>query len=49
MTAPAVFENFMVRTIDKWLDKDGGVRYGPYISGSYLFLEPLKAEFRTGP
>ncbi|UCF92656.1 MAG: hypothetical protein JSW39_00425 [Desulfobacterales bacterium] len=46
MSAEAFFEDFMPIAIDKWLDKDSGVTYVPYLMGSRYSQEPLKAEFR---
>ncbi|MBM4314888.1 MAG: hypothetical protein FJ122_13375 [Deltaproteobacteria bacterium] len=36
---------FMPDTIDKWLDRDSGVTYVPYLMGSRYSLQPLRAEF----
>ena len=35
----------MPTAIDKWLEKDSGVTYVPYLMGSRYSLEALKAEF----
>lgn len=46
MTDNVFYEDFMPSTIDKWLEKDSGVEYIPYLMGSRYSLELLKAEFR---
>ena len=46
MTDVVFYEDFMPRSIDKWLEKDSGVEYIPYLMGSRYSLEPLNAEFR---
>jgi sugar (pentulose or hexulose) kinase len=45
MSAEAFFGEFMSASIEKWLNKDSGVTYVPYLMGSRYSLEPLKAEF----
>jgi len=45
MSADAFFTDFMPAAIDRWLDKDSGVTYVPYLMGSRYSLNPLKAEF----
>ena len=45
LTNEAFFNDFMPAAIDKWLDKDSGVTYVPYLMGSRYSLKPLKAEF----
>jgi sugar (pentulose or hexulose) kinase len=45
MTAEEFFNDFMPAAIDKWLDKESGVTYVPYLMGSRYSQEPLKAEF----
>ncbi len=46
MTSEKFFEDFIPQAIDKWLDKESGVTYIPYLMGSRYSLQPLKAEFR---
>ena len=46
MTSEEFFEDFIPQAIDKWLDKESGVTYIPYLMGSRYSLQPLKAEFR---
>ena len=46
MTNDEFYEDFMPSSIDKWLEKDSGVEYIPYLMGSRYSLKPLKAEFR---
>ncbi len=45
MTRDAFFNDFMPAAIDRWLDRDSGVIYAPYLMGSRYSLEPLKAGF----
>jgi sugar (pentulose or hexulose) kinase len=45
MTNEEFFDEFMPAAIDKWLDKDSGVAYVPYLMGSRYSQKPLKAEF----
>ena len=45
MSADAFFGDFMPAAIDKWLNKDSGVTYVPYLMGSRYSLEPLKVAF----
>ncbi|MGD8445817.1 MAG: FGGY-family carbohydrate kinase [Desulfobacterales bacterium] len=45
MTDEKFYEDFMPRSIDRWLDRESGVTYIPYLMGSRYSLEPLKAEF----
>jgi sugar (pentulose or hexulose) kinase len=45
MSTDEFFNDFMPAAIDKWLNKDSGVTYVPYLMGSRYSLEPLKAEF----
>jgi sugar (pentulose or hexulose) kinase len=46
MTSEKFFEDFIPRAIDKWLDKESGVTYIPFLMGSRYSQLPLKAEFR---
>jgi len=46
MTSEKFFEEFIPKAIDKWLHKESGVTYIPYLMGSRYSLLPLKAEFR---
>lgn len=39
------FTDFMPSAIDRWLNKESGVIYVPYLMGSRYSLEPLKAAF----
>jgi sugar (pentulose or hexulose) kinase len=45
MSADHFYNNFLTSTIDKWLDRESGVSYIPYLMGSRYSLEALKAEF----
>jgi xylulokinase len=45
MSVAEFFGDFMPAAIDKWLHKDSGVTYVPYLMGSRYSLEPLKAAF----
>lgn len=45
MSADEFFGDFMPAAIDKWLNKDSGVTYVPYLMGSRYSLKPLKATF----
>jgi xylulokinase len=47
MSDAQFFNEFMPAALDKWLDRDSGVVYIPYLMGSRYSLEPLKAEFRN--
>lgn len=46
MSEEKFFTDFIPRSIDKWLSRDSGVTYVPYLMGSRYSLAPLKAEFR---
>ncbi len=39
------FNEFVPGAIERWLEKESGVRYIPYLMGSRYSLLPLKAEF----
>jgi len=39
------FNEFLPDAVDRWLDRDSGVSYIPYLMGSRYSLQPLKAEF----
>jgi len=39
------FNEFLPDAVDRWLDRDSGVSYVPYLMGSRYSLQPLKAEF----
>jgi sugar (pentulose or hexulose) kinase len=41
----AYYGDFMPNALDKWLDRESGVTYVPYLMGSRYSLQPLKAEF----
>ena len=45
MSPDDYFGNFMPNAIDGWLDRESGVTYVPYLTGSRYSLQPLKAEF----
>lgn len=45
MSRNEFFNDFMPAAINKWLDRDSGVIYVPYLMGSRYSLEPLKAGF----
>lgn len=45
MTVDAYYGDFMPRAVDRWLERESGVTYVPYLMGSRYSLEPLRAEF----
>jgi len=45
MSEDEFFKDFMPSAIDRWLKKESGVTYVPYLMGSRYSLEPLKAAF----
>jgi len=45
MSEEKFFADFIPRAIDKWLNRESGVTYIPYLMGSRYSLAPLKAEF----
>jgi sugar (pentulose or hexulose) kinase len=45
LTVDAFYGDFMPKAIDRWLDRESGVIYVPYLMGSRYSLEPLRAEF----
>jgi sugar (pentulose or hexulose) kinase len=45
MTDEEFFGDFMVRAVERWLDRESGVSYIPYLMGSRYSQEPMKAEF----
>ena len=45
LSPDAYYGDFMPKAIDKWLDRESGVTYVPYLMGSRYSLEPLRAEF----
>jgi sugar (pentulose or hexulose) kinase len=46
LTEAEFYTDFIPRAIDRWLHRQSGVVYIPYLMGSRYSLEPLKAEFR---
>ena len=46
MSRDEFFDDFMPTAIDRWLERDSGVSYVPYLMGSRYSLDPLKAEFK---
>ena len=46
MSEEEFFDDFIPSAIDKWLHRESGVSYIPYLMGSRYSLAPLKAEFR---
>jgi sugar (pentulose or hexulose) kinase len=46
MSDEKFFADFIPQAIDKWLNRESGVTYIPYLMGSRYSLAPLKAEFR---
>ncbi len=46
MSRDEFFDDFMPNAIDRWLERDSGVSYVPYLMGSRYSLDPLKAEFK---
>jgi xylulokinase len=46
MCPEAYYGDFMPQAIDRWLERESGVTYVPYLMGSRYSLDPLKAEFR---
>ncbi len=45
MSSEAYYGDFMPQAIDRWLERESGVTYVPYLMGSRYSHEPLKAEF----
>jgi sugar (pentulose or hexulose) kinase len=45
MTPDHYYGDFMPKAIDRWLDRESGVSYVPYLMGSRYSLQPLRAEF----
>ena len=45
MTPEQFFDEFIPGAVDRWLEKESGVTYIPYLMGSRYSTEPLKAEF----
>jgi sugar (pentulose or hexulose) kinase len=45
MSPDDFYGNFMPHAIDKWLDRESGIAYVPYLMGSRYSLQPLRAEF----
>ncbi len=46
LTVESFYTDFIERTVTKWLERDSGVTYLPFLMGSRYSLNPLKAEFR---
>ena len=46
MSEESFYTEFMPQAIDRWLQRESGVTYIPYLMGSRYSLLPLKAEFR---
>ena len=46
MNEESFYTEFMPQAIDRWLQRESGVTYIPYLMGSRYSLLPLKAEFR---
>ena len=45
MSADDFYGCFLTDAIDRWVERESGVRYVPYLMGSRYSQEPLKAEF----
>jgi sugar (pentulose or hexulose) kinase len=45
LSADVFYGDFMPKAIEKWLDRESGVTYVPYLMGSRYSQQPLKAEF----
>lgn len=45
MSSEAYYGEFMPKAIDRWLDRESGVTYVPFLMGSRYSQEPLRAEF----
>ena len=45
MSPDDYYGDFMPNAIDRWLDRESGVTYVPYLMGSRYSLQPLRAEF----
>lgn len=45
MTVDHFHRHFIPQALDRWLERESGVTYVPYLSGSRYSLEPLKASF----
>ena len=46
MSPKEFYDDFLPQAIDKWLDKESGVTYIPYLMGSRYSMEPLKAQLQ---
>jgi sugar (pentulose or hexulose) kinase len=46
MSAEGFYTDFLKNAVDRWLERESGVVYVPYLMGSRYCLEPLKAEFK---
>ncbi|MBN2315583.1 MAG: hypothetical protein JXM79_16765 [Sedimentisphaerales bacterium] len=44
LSAEQFYNEFLPRAVEKWLDRESGVTYVPYLMGSRYSLEPLKAQ-----
>jgi xylulokinase len=45
MSPDDYYGNFMPHAVDKWLDRESGVTYVPFLMGSRYSLQPMRAEF----
>ena len=45
LSPDAYYGDFMPKAIDKWLDRESGATYVPYLMGSRYSQQPLRAEF----
>jgi sugar (pentulose or hexulose) kinase len=41
----AYYGDFIPKAVDKWLDRESGVTYVPFLMGSRYSLQPMRAEF----
>jgi len=44
LSADEFYDEFLPRAVEKWLDRESGITYVPYLMGSRYSLEPLKAQ-----
>ncbi|MHB8770781.1 MAG: FGGY-family carbohydrate kinase [Syntrophales bacterium] len=45
MSSPAFYAEFLPKAVDRWIERESGVRYVPFLMGSRYSQEPLRAEF----
>ncbi len=45
MSPDDFWSDFLPQAVEKWVDRESGVRYVPFLMGSRYSLDPMKAEF----